>query len=39
MTNGKYNSDDHVGGNSSFAWQFAEMMFDAFRKVKPKVGS
>jgi hypothetical protein len=34
MTNGKYNSNDRQGGPSSLAWQFADRLFDVFRKLK-----
>jgi hypothetical protein len=34
MTNGKYNSSDRRGGSDSLAWQFADRLFEVFRKMK-----
>lgn len=31
-THGRFNSDDRNGGDSSLAWQFADRLFDVFRK-------
>ncbi len=31
-TNGEYNSNDNRGGASSLAWQFAEKLWEEFRK-------
>lgn len=30
-TRGKYNSSDNKGGESSYGWQFADLMFEAMR--------
>lgn len=32
-TRGRYNSDDRQSGPSSLAWQFADRLFDVFRKT------
>lgn len=33
-THGKYNSDDRHGGDTSLAWQFADRLFEIFRKTR-----
>lgn len=32
-TNGKYNSSDRQGGDTSLAWQFADKLFEVFRRT------
>jgi hypothetical protein len=34
-TDGKYNSDDHEGGQSSYGWQFAEKLWKLFVDKTP----
>jgi hypothetical protein len=35
MTDGRYDSDDRQGGSSSFAWIFADMLWEKFTKKSP----
>lgn len=34
MTDGRYSSSDRQGGDTSLAWQFADRLFEVFRKQR-----